>query len=115
MAWGPFVQARFVAAAAQGVAEVPASFGEQVALVEGAAHHVHHGDGVDGRQGDVDGGRTRAQMAAAAARASCRSRSTTLAPTLRTAEARQSARSSRSGRGAPFGARVRSAAICASR
>ncbi|WP_445063115.1 ArsR/SmtB family transcription factor, partial [Streptomyces sp. SAS_260] len=33
--------------------EVAAGFREQVVAGHGAAHHVHHGDGVDGRQDDA--------------------------------------------------------------
>ncbi|MGW1710529.1 hypothetical protein ACWCP8_34860 [Streptomyces sp. NPDC002206] len=49
-----FVQAGLVRSAAQDVGEVAAGFGEQVPALERAAHHVHHGDSVDGGQGDVD-------------------------------------------------------------
>ncbi|MFI1459051.1 hypothetical protein [Streptomyces roseus] len=49
-----FVQAALVGSAARGVGEVAAGLGEKVAVREHAAHHVHHGDGLDGGQGGVD-------------------------------------------------------------
>jgi hypothetical protein len=50
----PFVQAGLMRSAAQGVGEVTPGFIEQMVAREGAAHHVDHGDGVHGGQGDID-------------------------------------------------------------
>ncbi|MFD0396198.1 hypothetical protein ACFQ3Z_44875 [Streptomyces nogalater] len=104
------VQAARELAAAQGLQQVPARFGQDVAAGEPAAHGEDDRGDVDGGERGVDHRVHPGPDRRPAARQRCRSPSTTCLPNFSSADAFHHASSCSSGRGVFFSRRVSCAA-----